>query len=350
MAKHGAGAPVIIKKIKKGGHGGHHGGAWKVAYADFVTAMMAFFLLLWLLNVTTDVQKRGIADYFEPTITSKSNSGAGGVLGGLTVGSPGSQTLPMSQPNFNPAQNALRQPQDGDDGNEGGGPASNPDQDGGAAAADIPPNDKKTADDKNATGDQKLSDAEFQKQQAEREEKRFEEAKQALEQAVNGSPELQALAKNLLIDETPEGLRIQLVDQDKSPMFPLGSADMADSAKKLMTLVAQAINKLPNKISITGHTDSTQYALGAKYSNWELSADRANATRREFQNDNVPADRLARVVGMADQDPIDKGNPSDPQNRRISIVLLRQNQDKAAATQSGAATPAEQQPVKAASR
>jgi chemotaxis protein MotB len=349
MAKHGAGAPVIIKKIKKGGHGGHHGGAWKVAYADFVTAMMAFFLLLWLLNVTTDVQKRGIADYFEPTITSKSNSGAGGVLGGLTVGSPGSQTLPLSQPNFNPAQNALRQPQEGDDGNEGGGPAGDPDKDGGAAAANIPPNDKKTADDKSATGDKKLSDAEFQKQAAEREEKRFDDAKKALEQAVNGSPELQALAKNLMIDETPEGLRIQLVDQDKSPMFPLGSADMADTAKKLMTLVAQVINKLPNKISITGHTDSTQYALGAKYSNWELSADRANATRREFQNDGVPPDRLARVVGMADQDPINNGNPSDPENRRISIVLLRQNQDRTGSTQAQAA-PAATPPTQAASR
>src|SRR5579862_7254147 len=100
MAKHGAGAPVIIKKIKKGGHGGHHGGAWKVAYADFVTAMMAFFLLLWLLNVTTDVQKRGIADYFEPTITSKSQSGAGGVLGGLTMGQPGAQDATSSPPNF----------------------------------------------------------------------------------------------------------------------------------------------------------------------------------------------------------------------------------------------------------
>src|ERR1700743_1274862 len=106
---------IIRRKKKGGGHGGHHGGAWKVAYADFVTAMMAFFLLLWLLNVTTDVQKRGIADYFEPTISSKSNSGAGGVLGGLTVGSPGAQTVSMSQPNFSPAQSALRQPNDGDD-------------------------------------------------------------------------------------------------------------------------------------------------------------------------------------------------------------------------------------------
>ena len=118
MAKHGGNAPVIIKKVKKSEHGGHHGGAWKVAYADFVTAMMAFFLLLWLLNVTTDVQKRGIADYFEPTITSKSNSGAGGVLGGLTVGSPGSETVSLSKPSFELSQNALRQPAEGDEGND----------------------------------------------------------------------------------------------------------------------------------------------------------------------------------------------------------------------------------------
>jgi chemotaxis protein MotB len=337
MAKHGAGAPVIIKKVKKGGHGGHHGGAWKVAYADFVTAMMAFFLLLWLLNVTTDVQKRGIADYFEPTITSKSNSGAGGVLGGLTVGSPGSQTLPLSQPNFNPAQNALRQPQEGDDSDEGGGPSTDADKDGGAAMAKIPPENKNAADDKQATGDKKLSDAQFKKEAAEREEKRFEEAKKALEDAVNGSPEMQALAKNLKIDNTPEGLRIQLVDQDKTPMFPTGSADMNDQAKKLMALVATAIQKLPNKISISGHTDSTQYALGAKYTNWELSADRANATRREFLNDGVPPDRLSRVIGMADQDPLDTSNAADPQNRRISIVLLRENQKKADTAQTDAA-------------
>jgi chemotaxis protein MotB len=333
MAKHGAGA-VIIKKVKKGGHGGHHGGAWKVAYADFVTAMMAFFLLLWLLNVTTDVQKRGIADYFEPTITSKSMSGAGGVLGGTTMGSPGAQSVPLSAPNFEPARNALRQPDEGDDGNEGGSSSdADSDNDGGSPDADS--NGKMT----NADGDKKLTDAEFQKQAAAREEQRFEEAKKALEQAVQGSPEMQALAKNLKIDDTPEGLRIQLVDQDKTPMFPVGSADMNDQAKKLMGLVAQAIQKLPNKISITGHTDATQYALGAKYTNWELSADRANATRREFLNNGVPTDRLSRVIGMADQDPLDKTDAADPQNRRISIVLLRDAQNKAAAAAAAAPTP-----------
>jgi chemotaxis protein MotB len=337
MAKHGNSAPVIIKKIKKGGHGGHHGGAWKVAYADFVTAMMAFFLLLWLLNVTTDVQKRGIADYFEPTITSKSNSGAGGVLGGLTVGSPGSETVPLSQPNFTPAQTALRQPSEGDDGNDGGGSANDQNDDNDSNSGQTANNQSAT----NANADKKLTEEQFQKAAAEREEQRFEDAKKALEDAVNGSPELQALAKNLKIDETPEGLRIQIVDQDKAPMFPVGSAEMVDSARKLMAMVAKVMLKLPNKISITGHTDSTQYALGAKYTNWELSADRANATRREFQSDGVPDDRLSRVIGMADEDPMDKTDPSDPQNRRISIVLLRENQSMPAAGAQGAdATPA----------
>src|SRR5579875_2243797 len=119
MAKRGG--QIIIKKVKKGGHGGHHGGAWKVAYADFVTAMMSFFLLLWLLNVTTDVQKRGIADYFEPTISSRSQSGAGGVLGGQTIGDPGAQSIPLSAPNLQMARMAERQPKEGEDGNQGGG-------------------------------------------------------------------------------------------------------------------------------------------------------------------------------------------------------------------------------------
>ncbi len=315
MAKHGA-APIIIKKVKRGGHGGHHGGAWKVAYADFVTAMMAFFLLLWLLNVTTDVQKRGIADYFEPTITSKSNSGAGGVLGGMTVGSPGSEEVSLSKPSFQLSQSALRQPAEGDDGDNGGSNSDNDNDQNGGASAKIP-------SDQQTDNPQKLSDAELEKQLAAREEQRFEEAKKALEEAVEGSPELKALEKNLKIDETPEGLRIQLVDQDKNPMFPVSSADMSESARKLLALVSVVINKLPNKISISGHTDSQQYALGSKYGNWELSADRANATRREFQNDGVTDNRLARVIGMADQDPLDKTDPSDPQNRRISIVLLR---------------------------
>jgi chemotaxis protein MotB len=303
---------IIIKKIKKAGHGKAHGGAWKVAYADFVTAMMAFFLLLWLLNVTTDVQKRGIADYFDPTLASKSSSGADGVLGGATIGSPGSAQTALAQESF-----GVTTPR----------PASDPDadDDGGANSTD------QDDDNPGSTGPgqkpQKLTPSQFQEQLAEHEQQRFEAAKSALEQAVKEVPELRALASNLLIDETPEGLRIQIVDQDKTPMYPLGSADLLDPAKKLLNLVTQVINKLPNKISITGHTDATQYSMSAKYTNWELSADRANASRREFLADGLPTTRIDRVTGVADQEPLDKDDPAAPHNRRISIVLLKAAQD-----------------------
>jgi chemotaxis protein MotB len=300
-------APIIIKKIKAHAHAAHHGGAWKVAYADFVTAMMSFFLLLWLLNVTTDVQKRGIADYFEPTISSRSQSGAGGVLGGLTIGSQGSQSIPLSQPALQIARMALRQPDEGDDGNEGGAAATDPKQD------DEPQGQARPIDENT-----------LEKQFAEREERRFEAAEKALREAMKDVPELAKLADNLIIDNTPEGLRIQLVDQDRQPMFPTGSAEMLDPARKLIALVAQVVQRLPNKISISGHTDSTSYPMGGKYSNWELSSDRANASRREFIADGMAADRIARVIGLADRDPLVPENPASPRNRRISIVLARE--------------------------
>ncbi len=301
---------VIIKRVKSKAPAGHHGGAWKVAYADFVTAMMSFFLLLWLLNVTTDVQKRGIADYFQPTISSKSESGAGGVLGGLTIGQPGSEIDPQSQPALDLARLALPQPTDSDDdsSNDGGTAGKDPQQ---QNAGDQP-------------GKAKLDDKQLEQQLAEREEQRFEAAAQALRDAIKDVPELQKLADNLIIDNTPEGLRIQLVDQDRQPMFPLGSAEMLDPARKLMALVSQIVLRLPNKVAITGHTDSTPYPVAGKYSNWELSSDRANASRREFVADGVPADRIARVSGLADQEPLDVKDPAAPKNRRISIVLLRE--------------------------
>lgn len=310
MAK--SSTPIIVKKVKKGGHAGHHGGAWKVAYADFVTAMMAFFLLLWLLNVTTDIQKRGIADYFEPTISSKSQSGAGGVLGGLTIGQPGAQQMSASAPALALNRPALRQPNDGDDGDEGGTPGQN---------------------DTAENGDQKqqgqLSEAQREERMAEREEKRFAAAEFTLHQAVEQLPELKGLADNLIVDRTPEGLRIQLVDQDKSPMFASGSAELVDPAKKLIAVVTQVVQRLPNKLSISGHTDATPYPGGRKYTNWELSADRANASRREFIADGLGPARIERVVGLAEHDPLVADDPLSPRNRRISVILLRDAKDPA---------------------
>jgi chemotaxis protein MotB len=334
MAK-GSNAPLIIKKIRRNKEEPHHGGAWKVAYADFVTAMMSFFLLLWLLNVTTDIQKRGIADYFEPTIASRSNSGAGGVLGGLTMGQPGAQDLPASPPSFHLNMPALRQPDEGDDGDQGGTVGGEQSKEGGTAA--HKPADGTTTDKPQAKPGQKtevqspeakpveqMTQEELQKRIAEREEKQFAAAEFALRQAIQDIPELRNLADNLLIDRTPEGLRIQIVDQEKRSMFPLGSAQMEESAQKLMALVAQVVQRLPNKISITGHTDATPYAWGRAYGNWELSADRANASRRELVNDGVPIERIDKVVGLADRDPLVPEDPRSPRNRRISIVLLRE--------------------------
>jgi chemotaxis protein MotB len=303
MAKGAANGTVIIKKVKKGGHDGHHGGAWKVAYADFVTAMMAFFLLLWLLNVTTDVQKRGIADYFDPTISIKStSSGAGGILGGAAIGRPGTMSVNSATPAIAVPVPAMRQPEDGEEGEQAG--------DTGEAA-------EKTQ----ATTP---TDAEAEKQLAAKEEKQFAAAEFDLRQAIQDIPELKNLAENLMIDRTPEGLRIQLVDQDKSSMFALGSADMAEAAKKLMAQVGQVVQKLPNKIAISGHTDANPYQQGRNYSNWELSTDRANASRRALLQAGLPVDRIAKVVGMADRDPLFPKEPLSPRNRRISIVLLRE--------------------------
>jgi chemotaxis protein MotB len=228
----------------------------------------------------------------------------------------------MAVPNFDISRSAANSPSDSDDSDTGGNPTSDQDDTGAPPVQTEQP--------------KQLTAEDLQKQLAATEQKRFEEAKAALLQAVKEVPDLRALANNLMIDETPEGLRIQIVDQDKTPMFPLGSAEMLDPAKKLMSLITQVIQKLPNKISITGHTDSTQYAFSAKYGNWELSADRANASRREFLADGLQAGRIERVVGVADTEPLDKTDPAAPHNRRISIVLLRESADKLA----GAAAPA----------
>ena len=343
----GSNVPLIIKKIKRSKSEAHHGGAWKVAYADFVTAMMSFFLLLWLLNVTTDVQKRGIADYFDPTIASKSQSGAGGVLGGLSMGQPGAQDVSASPPAFQLAVATLRQPDEGEEGDAAGsssqsdtgdktGGTTTSEQPGGTTTSEQPGGTTSSEQPGGAAANAKkpvdqMTEMELQKRIEQREEKQFAAAEFALRQAIQDVPELKNLADNLIIDRTPEGLRIQIVDQEKRSMFPLGSAQMVDSAQKLMALVAVVVQKLPNKVSITGHTDAAPYAFGRYYTNWELSADRANASRRELVSDGVSAERIEKVVGLADRDPLVPEDPRAPRNRRISIVLLHEAKLAAAA-------------------
>jgi chemotaxis protein MotB len=285
--------PIIIKKVKKGGGGGHHGGAWKVAYADFVTAMMAFFLLMWLINTTSPEQKRGIADYFAPASVSQTMSGAGGILGGSALGADGSKSAGSSDV-IEELAPASRNPNDGDskDGSKGKTPEE------AAAAA--------------------MAQAE-----ARREEAAFQSAAQSLRQALQSMPELAELSKNIIIDETPEGLRIQLVDQEGRSMFNQGSTQPNDRAKVLLRAISKTINQLPNRISIYGHTSASPG--GAKpEGDWSLSSARADASRKVLQGAGVDADRVYQVSGKAGSEPLYPDDPMLPGNRRIAIVLLRE--------------------------
>lgn len=276
---------IVVKKITKADHG-HHGGAWKVAYADFVTAMMAFFLLLWLLNATTEEQKRGISEYFTPAAVSLSTGGADGMLGGQALAPGASVSATSSAPVIV------------------------------EISAPPPPPSTETVE--------KDADEEaLEKFKAEQEQAAFEEAEDALQQALQQDPELAGLRDNLLVDMTPEGMRIQIVDREGGGMFASGSATLQPSTRKLFEKVAQAVARLPNKLSISGHTDASPLNR-QNYSNWELSSDRANASRRALATAGLETDRFARVTGKADIEPLDVDDPFKAENRRISIILLRQ--------------------------
>lgn len=293
---------IIIKKVKKVAHA-HHGGAWKVAYADFVTAMMAFFLLLWLLQATTEEQKLGIADYFSPASVSRSKSGSGGLMGGRTFTEKGAKPHDQSTVGVG-VQIQL--------------PTSLPDQD------DVDDTQESTEAKKTSGGGEDEAER-IEEMLAKHEEEQFAQAEEALRRAIETVPELKNLADNLMIDQTAEGMRIQIVDQEGKSMFPSGSAKMYDHTRKLIALVVDAVKQLPQQIAIKGHTDGAPFINHQDYSNWELSTDRANSSRRALLAAGLPAGRIASVIGLADTEHLDKDDPLSPRNRRISIILLREN-------------------------
>ena len=282
---------IIIKKVKKASHAAH-GGAWKIAYADFVTAMMAFFLLLWLLNSVTQEQLEGISNYFAPVSVASSTSGSGDILAGATMTEEG---VAKSSTSKDSVVVNLPHPKAGTGGDESSGEES-------AAPSE--------------------EELEEERQKA-AEQEQFEDAQEELEQAFSQLPQFQELSESLLIDTTPEGLRIQLLDKDGLPMFKSGSAEMLPNAQRLIQLVSKVIAKMPQKISISGHTDSKRFITKTGYSNWELSADRANAARREMVHSEVPFERVSRVIGKAATEPFLPNDPENAQNRRLAIVLLR---------------------------
>jgi chemotaxis protein MotB len=316
--------PIIIKREEIVG-GGHHGGAWKVAYADFVTAMMAFFLLMWLLNATTEKQRKGLADYFSPSnLFSHSSSGSGKPFGGTSPFSDGpmvsnrgaaeivngpNQPLPDAE---SEDTSTVAQPNKTEDGGSG-----QEDTFGAGDSRHVTPPAKPV----------KLTDvpaaaAAAAQAQARLEQASFAQAASELKAAVAADPALADLGKQLMVDMTPEGLRIQILDEDHRPMFATGSSELDERARELVLKIAPVLNRLSEDIEITGHTDAAQYQ-GADRTNWELSSERANATRRLLVDAGLPERRVRNISGAADRDPLVPTDPLAAANRRIAIVVLR---------------------------
>jgi chemotaxis protein MotB len=275
--------PIVVKRIRKVAHG-HHGGAWKIAYADFVTAMMAFFLLMWLLGSTTKGDLEGIAEYFRTPLKVALQGGSGsGDSSSVIQG--GGRDLTRTN---------------------------------GQVARTDHPAEKRTIN------------LQAAQQQIEREEiQRLTELKRRLEKAIEESPTLRAFQRQIRVDLTPEGLRIQIVDEQNRPMFDIGSALLKDYTREILREIAKLLNDVPNRISLSGHTDAKPYAGGERgYSNWELSVERANASRRELVAGGIEDRKIIRVVGLGSAVMLDKAEPFNPANRRISITVLNQRAER----------------------
>jgi len=282
MAKSDEERPIIvIKKIKKGGHG-HHGGAWKIAYADFVTAMMAFFLLMWLLGSTSEDDLKGISDYFNTPLKV------------ALVGGPGSGT----------ATSIID-----------------------AGGADLT---RSVGQIKNGANTRSSANGAANEAFERAEARRLLELKGEIEGLIDASELMKKFENQIILDITPEGLRIQIVDERNRPMFNSGSAVLNEYMKDILRSLTKLLNKVPNKLSLSGHTDATPYAAGVKgYSNWELSADRANASRREMTLAGMPDSKMLRVVGLASSVSLDEKDPYAAVNRRIAIVVMNKRAEDA---------------------
>lgn len=276
--------PIIVKRIKKNA-AGHHGGAWKIAYADFVTAMMAFFLLMWLLGSTTNGDLQGISDYFKTPlkVAMSGGSGSGDATSLITGGG-----MDLSRLSGQVKRGEL--------------------------------------DERRRTAKLKAAEAE----RAREENQRLKALQSRVEAVIDSSPVLKSFKRQLLLDITTEGLRVQIVDEQNRPMFANGSARLQPYTRDILREIGKALNDVPNRVSVSGHTDALAYASGDRgYSNWELSADRANAARRELVGGGMQEDRLLRVVGLGSAVNLDQENPANPINRRISIIVMNKKTEDA---------------------
>ncbi len=287
--------PIVVNRIKKVA-GGHHGGAWKIAYADFVTAMMAFFLLMWLLGSTSSGDLKGLADFFQNPL-KVSLSGGSGAGDATSILKGGGKVLTSSS----------GQVKDGDVQSQ-----------------------RKTPNVRDARSDELRR--EFEK----REKAMLNALKKDIEQLIEGNSALRQFKNQLLIEVTPEGLRIQILDEKNRPMFDTSSAELKPYSKVILREIGKALNAVPNKVSFSGHTDAAQFAGGEKgFSNWELSANRANSARREMIAGGMDENKVLRVVGLSSTVLFDKNDPLSASNRRINIVVLNKKTEEAMLQEDG---------------
>jgi chemotaxis protein MotB len=273
--------PIIIKKIKKNGHAAH-GGAWKIAYADFVTAMMAFFLLMWLLGSTSEGDKKGIADYFQSPLKVALLNGGSGSGDSSSVLKGGGQDLTRSS--------------------------------GQVKRGDVQA-PRSTINLQALRYEQRVAEA-----------ARLQELSEQVESELKNNAKLAQYASQIKLDMTRDGLRIQIVDELSRPMFASGSSVVQPYMRELLRAIGSVLLEVPNRLTLEGHTDAQPFgAGGAGYSNWELSADRANASRRELVIGGLTEERVLRVQGLASSQPFNRDDPVDPQNRRISIIVMNRD-------------------------
>ncbi|HEY1283945.1 MAG TPA: flagellar motor protein MotB [Steroidobacteraceae bacterium] len=313
--------PIIVVKRYKKGAGSHHGGAWKVAYADFVTAMMAFFLVMWLVTAVSKEQRAAIFDYFknpsmEPGKSVKPSPGQMGPGGASTspISLGGGLDAPRTTSSLTPGI--------------------------GTVMTSPAPPIKKAPTPEELAEKAKLEALAKAEAEAALEKKKLDSLMDDLKQAVDKSQALEPFKDQLLLDITPEGLRIQIVDAQNRPMFDLGSSRLKPYTTTILRELCGYLNTVPNRLSITGHTDTTPYAGITGYTNWDLSTDRANAARRALESGGLSTDRVARVVGLSSSVLFDKTNPRNPINRRISIVVMTHEAEQDAIKTDVPASPA----------
>jgi chemotaxis protein MotB len=299
---------ITIKKIMDDGHGGAHGGAWKIALADMMTAMMAFFLLMWLLGASNADQRKSIADYFKPTshsnVTMGKLAGSDGMLGGRSVIDP--DGFPFSAKQTSALNMVTPRSQ--------GGPTEN----------DPSPNGADSKESGQDGDPGKKSAAAAAAAAAAADTANFEKLEKEIKEAMAKNPRLDKLKDQVSFARDTDGLRIEIIDKADFAMFGLGTTTMTPRAQALLTEVSKTLAALPNKVAIRGHTDSVQFANTDDRNNWSLSAERAEETRKIIEKKGIPGNRFAKIEGVADTAPYNPNDPKDPRNRRISITVMNQ--------------------------